>query len=68
MLSRQNAEFTVCVWEFVGHLDDTEPTEIKTHALFLTLSVFNSVVILLINPPNDIQDFGWFVLFIFLAL
>lgn len=44
----------------VGHWEDTEPTEMKTDALFLTLSVFNSVVTLLLNPTNDTQDFGSF--------
>lgn len=52
----------VCVG-VVGHSEDIEPTEIKTDTLFLTLSLFNWVVTLLVNP-ND--TFGcFFVLFCF---
>lgn len=55
-----------CVWGSCGSLgaaEDTEPREIKTDALFLTM--FNSGVTLLINPTNDPHNFSCFL---FLAL
>lgn len=65
-IQAESSVYCVCVG-VVGHWEDTEPTEMKTDALFLTLSVFNSVVTLLLNPTNDTQDFGCFFFLFFVA-